>query len=363
MIISRYLKKEISGALLAVTFVLLLIFLSHELVRYLGYAASGKWAANILLQLMGFDIPYLLALLLPLGLYLGIILAYGRLYAESEMRVLQACGVGVRKLLWITGTLAGVVSLIVLVLMLWLNPWIANQKGKLIARSISSENVLDTLMPGRFQASPDGKRVVYVEKISRSRADAENLFIAEQTKKQNGDWVVVSANQGGQQLDPVSKERLIVASDGFRYEGTPGQKEYQIIQFKKYSVFAPRTIVNIKHQEQEAISTASLWKSYENPGHAAELQWRFSIALSAFLLAFIAIPLSQLKPRQSKYAQLLPAVLIYLIYVNLLFVARNWIEQRYLPVSVGMWWVHLIFLMLAGVLIFMQAGWLRRVLR
>ena len=98
MIISRYLMKEIFSALLAVTLVLLLIFLSNQLVRYLSYAASGKIAANIVLQLLGFEIPYLLALLLPLGLYLGIILAYGRLYVDSEMPVLNACGLGLKRL-------------------------------------------------------------------------------------------------------------------------------------------------------------------------------------------------------------------------------------------------------------------------
>ena len=89
-IISRYLLKEVLASLLAVTIVLLLIFLSNQLVRYLSYAASGKIAAHLVVQLMGFEIPYLLALLLPLGLYLGIILAFGRLYADSEMAVLNA---------------------------------------------------------------------------------------------------------------------------------------------------------------------------------------------------------------------------------------------------------------------------------
>ena len=70
MIIFRYLTKEAFGTLLGVTLVLLLIFLSNELVRYLSYAASGKIPANILLRLMGYEIPYLLSLILPLGLYL-----------------------------------------------------------------------------------------------------------------------------------------------------------------------------------------------------------------------------------------------------------------------------------------------------
>src|SRR4051812_29662838 len=115
MIISRYLIKEVFYALLAVTLVLLLVFLSNQLVRYLGYAASGKVAANVLLQILGFEASFLLALLLPLGLYLGIISTYGRLYADNELRIMQASGFSTQKLAQITGIFAVAVMAIVMV--------------------------------------------------------------------------------------------------------------------------------------------------------------------------------------------------------------------------------------------------------
>ena len=360
MIISRYLTKEVAGALFAVTFVLLLVFLSNQLVRYLSYAASGKIAANILMQLMGFEIPYLLALLLPLGLYLGIILAYGRLYAESEMRVLQACGLSMKQLIGITSILVTLVAIMVCVLMWWVNPWIASQKDKLIVQSLTTENVLDTLMPGRFQVSSDGKRVVYVEKISRNHRRADNLFLADQSKipsEENGSWIVVSAAQGAQVIEPVSQDRFIEARDGFRYEGTPGQNAYKIIQFKKYSVLTPRTVMHSMRQQEEGIPTLKLLRNHESTDLTAELQWRFSIPLSVFLLALLAVPLSHVKPRHGKYSQLLPAVLIYIVYMNLLFVARNWIEQKTVPGMIGMWWVHLLLFIIAMLLLMLQSGW------
>src|SRR5580692_5694408 len=116
MIISRYLIKEIFNALFSVAFVMLLIFLSNQLIRYLKYAANGKIAASVVMQLMGLEIPYLLVLLLPLGLFLGILFAYGRLYAENEMRVMQACGLSTKRLLMITTSCSMFVGLIVMVL-------------------------------------------------------------------------------------------------------------------------------------------------------------------------------------------------------------------------------------------------------
>lgn len=359
MIISRYLIKEVMSSLLAVTFVLLLIFLSNQLVRYLSYAASGKMAANLLFQFLGFEIPYLLALLLPLGLYLGILLAYGRLYADSEMRVMHACGLSIRRLMMITSLLAFVMVLVVMTLTLWVNPRIAAEKEKIVASNTGTDSILGTLMPGRFQVLSDGKRVIYVEKMSRDRKLAKNIFIAEQ-KKSTTDvatpWVVMSAARGYQMKDRLTQDRFIVAADGYRYDGVPGQNDYQIIQFKKYAVRMPSTMGGIRTNQQETQPTAWLWHHYHDPASAAELQWRISLPLSVFLLALLAVPLSQVKPRQGRFVMLLPAILIYTIYVNLLFVARNLVEQKTVPIWIGIGWVHVLMLIVVGVLIMMWQG-------
>ena len=357
MIISRYLKKEVLQTLLAVTMVLLLVFLSNQLVRYLGYAANGKVAPNVLLPLMGFEIPFLLSLLLPLGLYLGIILAYGRMYADSEMRVLHACGLSMGQLLRMTSGVILFVAVIVTSLSFWTNPWIAGQKDKIITRSMSADNIISNLLPGRFQVSPDGKRVLYVEKISRHKHQAENIFIADQGTTKEGNmtsWSVISAASGSQITDKTTQAPFMVARDGNRYQGVPGNNEFKVIQFKNYAVrLPPPPIVSSRH-EQESLSMKTLWQERDNAEFASELQWRISIVLSVLVLGILAIPLSYVAPRRGRYAQMVPAILIYIVYINLLFVARNWVEQSIVPVFIGMWWVHILILFLALGLIYLQ---------
>lgn len=364
MIISRYLIKEILATLLAVTLVLLLLFLSNQLVRFLSYAASGKMAANILMQLMGFEIPYLLALLLPLGLYLGIIVAYGRLYADNEIRVMHACGLSVKRLVKITCSLSFVVSFVVLILSLWINPWIMAEKDKLIQRGMATDNILERVIPGRFQVSPDGSRVVYVEQVTRNHKRANNVFLADRTLKKSDDnsapWTVVSAAYGSQITDPIDKNHFMVATNGYRYEGMPGQNDYKIIQFKKYAVRLPAMEMDTSHPPEESIPTHKLYSDKGNVLNSAELQWRISMPLSAFLLGLLAIPLSQIPPRRGRYAQLFPAVLLYIIYVNGMFIARSWVEQKLISTTLGMWWVHGVFLLLALVGILIQSGWIRQ---
>lgn len=350
MIITRYITREVMTALIAVITILLLAFVSQQVVRYLNYVAVGKIPTNILLELVSFEVPYLAALLLPLALYLGILLAYGRLYADNEMAVMQMSGFGEKQIMRLTAIIALAVTGFVFVLMLWINPLISAKRQQIMQSDEATLHLIQTLMPGRFQVSPDGKHVMYVEQLSRDHTRAENVFIAKELKNPNSmdqkNWMVVFASQGYQIKDKASSEVFFVTADGYRYEGTPGQNDYKIIQFKKYAVRIPQTDMRIAHMQDETLTTTQLLQDYTNPKRAAEFQWRFSIGLSTLLLALLAAPLSTVRPRQGRYLVLLPAALVYIVYINLLFVSRYWVEQGVMPISIGMWWVHAVVLLL-----------------
>lgn len=346
MIIARYLAREIIYTLLAVTTVLLLAFLTQQMVRYLNFIAIGKIPTSVLLQLVSFEAPYILSLLLPLGLYLGILLTYGRLYADNEMSILQMVGYGNYRIMRLTALIALFVSGIVLFLMVWVNPLVSLKRQQVMASDEATVHLVQTLIPGRFQVSPDGRHVMYVETLSRDRQRAENIFLAEQKNNADQDaWMLVLARLGYQTKAVQSQGQFFVTEDGYRYEGSPGQNDYKIIRFKKYAVRIPENEAHITHEENETLSVAELWNDYLQPKRAAELQWRISLAISTFMLALLAVPMSTVRPRQSRYVSLIPAVLIYVIYVNLLYIARHWVERGLVPVSVGMWWVHGVMLL------------------
>jgi lipopolysaccharide export system permease protein len=237
--------------------------------------------------------------------------------------------------------------------MLWVNPWISAKRQQVMSSDEATLHLIQTLIPGRLQPSPDGRHVMYVERMSRDRTKAENVFMAHESDNPDnpdqGSWMLLFASQGYQMKDKPSQETYFVTTDGYRYEGTVGQNEYKIIRFKKYAVRIPQNDVHVTHQQGEVLSISQLWDDYANPKSAAELQWRLSISLSAFLLAMLAVTMSSVRPRQGRYMRLLPAGLIYVVYVNLLFVARRWVEQGSVSVPIGIWWVHA--LVLAAILL------------
>ncbi|MBR9805311.1 LptF/LptG family permease, partial [bacterium] len=182
MILFRYLVKEIFQAMTAVTVVLLLIVMSGRLAKYLGQAVAGELAADVLIKVMLYRIPDFLPLILPLALFVGVLLAYGRLYAESEMIVMSACGTSRRRLALITLVPSLFVAGLVACLTLWIAPaGLAEVQGLLD----DPDNVdgLAVLTPGRFQASPSGRRLIYVESLSSDKDSMTEVFLLDRREQ------------------------------------------------------------------------------------------------------------------------------------------------------------------------------------
>lgn len=359
MIIFRYLTRELLTALSAITAILLLIFLSNQFTRFLGQAATGKFAGTLLLRLIAIEIPHLMSVLLPLGLFLAILLIYGRLYADNEMTILTVCGISRTKLTLLTLPATFIVFIIVSILSLWLNPKLLMYRDRLLAQTGTAAQ-LETSLPGRFQEASGGRRIFYVESIAPDHQRMQNLFMAQlanDSTPNNPHWIIVTAKDGYQVVYPTTGDRFFVTTNGRRYQGIPGQNDFKVIQYGKYGIRIESHVADITAQE-ETMPTSALFHDTKNKLLAAsELQWRVSMPLSALLLTLLAIPLSRVKPRFGRYAQLLPAILVYILYANLLLVGRNWIEGNMISPYLGLWWIHGLLLLTIIVIWLWQTGW------
>lgn len=342
MIIWRYLTKEVYGTLLATTAIVLVILISNQFIHYLDQAAAGNLPLKTVMQLMSLQVPLLLGLLLPLGLFLGILLAYGRLYADSEMLVMFACGVSKQQLLAVTLLISALIGLLVAFLMMWLEPKMTGIKRHVLQQAASS-SPLERIYPDQFMSLKNGEIIVYVKEIGETRRSVGNVFIAEHDQSNN--WNVIMANAAEERDN--ADGRYIVFKEGKRYTGTPGKRDYQVVDFNEYGVRLDVPVFT-PPAKADSMSMAELWRMrHQDREYAAELQWRISLPLSVLVLGLIALPLSQVKPRHGRYAQFIPAVIIYIIYADLLFLSQAWVQKGAIGVFPGMWWVHGIMLLLA----------------
>ena len=354
MIVFRYLSREVLLTLSAVSAVLLVIIMSGRFIRYLAQAAQGALDPGVLLQIMFWRIPGFLELILPLGLFLGILLAYGRLYLDSEMTVLAATGMSQQRLLGYSMVSAVVVAILAGILSMSFGPYGINKVYQILNEQ-KTMTELDTLEPGRFQTIKNGTRVTYSEELTEDREELRGVFISERqlnTKGQERGISVLVAESGRQEIQPDGS-RYLILHNGYRYDGNPGQANYRAIKYETYGVLLPAPALAAEVTEVEAQPTLELFGN-KNLEQRVELQWRMSIPVLVFIVTLMAVPLSRVNPRQGRFLKLLPAILLYMAYLSLLIAARGALDKGKIPAYLGLWWVHAIFAVIGLMLLYWE---------
>ncbi len=357
-VLDRMIVSDIGKTLLAVLSVLLLIIISHKLVRYLSKAVEGEISGQAIFSLLSLNMVSMSVLLLPASLFLSVLMVLGRMQRDNEMAALAAGGVGLPRILRAVFTLVVPLSFLAAILALQLQPWAVDKSLEVMAYEAKTVDVRG-ISAGRFSEYSRGDTVFYVEKIDEE-GRMNNVFIQ---NRQEGQLGIVSSEGGYLRDDPKSGGRFIVLQNGYRYQGLPGEREYRITQFEEYAVRVGEATDTVKKTKREAKSSHLLWAS-EDARDMAELQRRISLPIVLLILAFLAVPLSHVAPRGGVYGNVLVALLIYLIYENLMRVSQSWIASAAIPSWIGLWWVHLLVLLVAGVLMVRALGlsWCRATL-
>ena len=355
-ILDRYIFKEIAQTWLAVTVVLLFILLTNQFAKVLGEVAKGHLPKDAVFQVIGLTALQYLTILIPIGLFLSVMLALGRLYRDSEMPAMMACRVGpggiYRPVFWIMLPLALSVG--------WLSMDIGPKALTAIQRigfEARRQADLASIEPGRFMKGNEGA-VVYAENVL-GPGSVENVFV--QRRDEAGRVEVVIAERGEQKDSDDPNTRYFVLYNGRRYEGVPGSTEFHVMEFAEHGI--PYRLPGAEDPEllPRAKPTIQLLRSFD-ADDVAELHFRMAIPLATLILAILAVPLSRSQPRQGRYGKLAIGLLVFIIYFNLLSAGKAWLESATVAPIVGLWWVHGVMLSFALLLIGLQNGVHRRIL-
>jgi lipopolysaccharide export system permease protein len=234
----------------------------------------------------------------------------------------------------------------VAVLSLYLTPW-AIGKSEQFRHQLENRDDVSAVAPGVFRESKNGERVFFVEKVSSDLSQVNNIFVHSMQDQRQG---VMVARRGYTEL-AQNGDRYLVLLEGRRYEGTPGQADYRITRFDRYSVRIEQSEAKSFFPTQKSRSTQQLLQD-PTKINLSELTWRIGLPVSALVLSFLAVPLSAVNPRTGRFLNVLIAVFLYMIYSNLLSIFQAWVAKGLINPIVGMTAVHAVMLLLLGVLLY-----------
>lgn len=350
--VNRYLLREFVLSVAATTVVLLFVALGVVVADLLGEIAAGKVPVSLMMSQLGLRVLRWLPMVLPLGVFLGLLLSIGRMYRESEMAVLASIGRSPRDLLRPLSLVAVPAAAVVAISSLWAGPWAQHTARAMIADADRSL-LIAGLEAGRFRELPGGKGMLYVAELSPDGSRMKNVFVQSEKK---GKMDVITAKDGLLFVD--AGERYLRLTNGVRVEGVPGQKDYRVLHFQRNEIKLPADTAANTEQDSSTATTATLLANPKADSRA-ELNWRVATPIAVLLLALMAIPLARAEPRQPRYGLLMLALAVYVNYMALMLVGRGWLAMGKLSLWLGLWWLHVPVLLL-GLWLLRRDGGLRK---
>lgn len=342
MIIIRYLVRETLKSQLAILFILLLIFFCQKLVRILGAAVDGEIPTNLVLSLLGLGVPEMAQLILPLSLFLGLLMTLGKLYTESEITVMHACGLSKAVLVKAAMVLALFTGIVAAVNVMWAGPTSSRHQDEVLAEAKANPG-LAALAQGQFQQATDGNSVLFIESVDGNRFN--DVFLAQLRPKGNARPSVVVADSG-QLSQRKDGSQVVTLNKGTRFEGTAMLRDFRITDFQNYQAIIGHQAVALDPTDTEQMDMRTLMNTDTDLARA-ELHWRITLVFTVFMMALMVVPLSVVNPRQGRVLSMLPAMLLYLVFFLLQTSIKSNGGKGKIDPMIWTWVVNGLYLLLA----------------
>jgi lipopolysaccharide export system permease protein len=326
----------------------MIVMIGVALGELLSAIAGGRAPSGLMWTLIALQIPRLLGTIVPLSVFISVIWGLGRFYRDQEMAVMRSSGFRWQMMLRPLFGLIIPVAAVMLVLSMITAP---------AAASLAQQKLTDAfrnaaewgLQTGKFHVLKNGDLVLYVESVQKDGRTLENIFIQLRQDEREQVW---SAEKGYYWLDKESGNRFLTLENGQMTEGGGDTLDYGIMHFSRNDLRLPAEEQRVTADTIETKRSVEILFSSKLED-IVEVQWRLAPVIAVIVLGLMAIPLSHAPPREGRGGRALLGILAYAVYVNTLYMSRNFLLKEEIPITLGLWWIHLLALVITLV-------WLRR---
>lgn len=324
----------------AIFVIILGIVVAQRAANIVRQVAKGILPNDAIGTILTFSLVKLMPLMLSLAIFLAVLLTLTRWHRDSEMVIWMGAGLSLRQWVWPIMRFISPIVLIIALLSLIVMPW-ATDKAENYREQLKKRDELSSISPGTFKESHNGDRIYFVESFDNLGDEVKNIFVQSSQHGKNG---IMTASRGSRyQAD--NGDHFLRMDRGRRYETIPGKLEASTTEFDRYDIRIETKESGPEITTTQAKDTQALLAN-NTLADQAELQWRIAIPISTIILVLLAVPLSFVDPRAGRSLNIMFAILIFIIYNNALSIFQAWVAQGKISVWVGLWPVHLSFMLL-----------------
>lgn len=345
-ILPRYIRRELLGPFFLGLAVFLFVLFTNRLIRLLELVFTKGGTLKYVLKLMLTLLPSFLVYAIPMSFILAILLAYGRLSADSEITAMRAGGIGLWRLTQPAFELGAFLALLCVVLSIWALPWGRHQFAievyKLASNQISvglQERVFNTLGSGIM---------LYADQVDKGKLTGVLLSDA----REENATVQIFAEQGTLRTTEGEPILDLDLRNGRLVSGGAVTDAARVVDFDSLRLhldlragLSTRSYYTISEMNLEQLRTelAERRKSGDRLTPVwLEIYKKFSIPLGCLIFPFLGVPLAMTNRRAGRSQGFVTALLVMVGYYMLLTVGQSAASKGGLSPFLGAWLADLV---------------------
>jgi lipopolysaccharide export system permease protein len=344
-IINRYILKEFLTPFAVNVSFFTFVFLMAELIQITNWVVNYSIDLTTVLQMIFYQIPFLLIFVLPISVMITILLTFLRLSNENEILAIKNGGISIYALL------APVVAFCLIGFVLTMTMSLYGQsKGRAALRELTRQVVSSNITIGLAERTFNDDFtdvMVYVNEINPQDKTLKDIFIEDRRQPDRASTVIAPRGQ-------IFNDSQRAVSHLILFNGTISQvdlkdKAARSVRFDRYDISLETKRAPSKTEENperpKEISTGDLYRLVKTASADKELYFkallelhrRFALPFGCFALGLLAMPLGVQSKTAKRSFGIFLGLLFYLFYYLLMSVGKVYGETGAYPPAIGMW--------------------------
>ncbi|AJI54471.1 LPS export ABC transporter permease LptF [Francisella philomiragia] len=345
MILEKYYNKDIVNTFTSITLFIISIVSANLLIRLFQQAYSQGLGIDSIIKFVILTIPGNVSLVAPIAIFLAIVICFGKYFANNEMFVTLAGGVTWMQIVKNTMKPVYALTIITFLTVMYINP-LSKQTQDIYQASLTAKALLSSITDDKIIKTTDGK-VIYIK--SKSGNTLKDVFLYMATDNSD-EYKVVTApiaevitDKGAAYVD--FHDAHIYTKEPKTYEHT-----YDTAKNAIYTIF-DTSDRDYNHDKVDRLYMHTLIENFTDKDDGTvsrgEFFGRINNSISVIVASLLALALCRLRPRQNKYAKLLPSVVVLAVYLCSNMFVNTLMTGGKLPVWIGLWLPHIFFIIYA----------------
>jgi len=191
-LVDRYLARNIAVPLAGTLILAAMLLVLDKMLRLFDFVITAGGPVSVVWRMLANMLPEYLSLGIPIGLLLGILLAFRKLAQSSELDALRGIGIGYNRLLCVPYMFAVALLLVNIAIVGWVDPY-ARYRYEGLRFDLKSGSLGAAIKVGEFNNF--GKRMTL--RIERSEKDGTRLMgIFTALDDKSGTRIAATASEG-----------------------------------------------------------------------------------------------------------------------------------------------------------------------